>query len=101
MAPPADPPTPPTRPIAAAEDVVVVPASADRFADLAVILGTRNPDTPACWCLSYRLPSRENRALAARDRPAAVQALCARPVAPGVLGYLGDQVVGWAGVAPR
>ena len=80
---------------------MVVPATADRFADLAVILGTKNPDTPACWCLTYRLPSRENRALAARDRPAVVQALCARPVAPGVLGYLDGEVVGWAGVAPR
>jgi GNAT superfamily N-acetyltransferase len=101
MARPAGPPAPGAQPVAPAEGVVVVPATADRFADLAVILGTKNPDTPACWCLTYRLPSRENRALAARDRPVAVQALCARPVAPGVLGYLDGEVVGWAGVAPR
>jgi GNAT superfamily N-acetyltransferase len=43
----------------------------------------------------------ENRALRGRERTEAVEALCARPVAPGVLAYLDGEVVGWAGVAPR
>jgi GNAT superfamily N-acetyltransferase len=101
MARPAGPPHPAAQPVAPNDDVVVLPATAERFPDLAVILGTRSPDTPACWCLSYRLPSRENRALTPRERPAAVLALCSRPVRPGVLGYLDGEVVGWAGVAPR
>jgi GNAT superfamily N-acetyltransferase len=82
--------------------VEVLPATADRFQDLATILGPRgNPDGDACWCLTYRLPSRENRAVRGRQRAEAVAALCARPTAPGVLAYLDGAVVGWAGVAPR
>src|SRR3954454_3115401 len=97
----AAPSPPPVQPAAPNSDVVVVPATADRFADLAVILGPRNPDSPVCWCLTYRLSPAENRALTARGRAEAVEALCARPLAPGVLGYLDGEVVGWAGVAPR
>ena len=78
-----------------------MPATADRFADLAVILGPRDPDSTVCWCLTYRLSSAENRALSGRERRERVEQLCARRPAPGLLGYLGGEVVGWAGVAPR
>lgn len=79
----------------------VRPATAERFDDVAAILGPRNPDSAVCWCLSYRLPSKENRALAPRERAERVRQLCARPVPPGVLAYDGDLVVGWCGVGPR
>ena len=82
-------------------EVLVVPASVDRFPDLAEILGPKDPDSPVCWCLTYRLSNAENRALGARERPKAVEALCARPLAPGLLAYLEGGAVGWAGVAPR
>src|SRR3954453_1604015 len=82
-------------------DVQVLPATADRFPDLAVVLGQRNPDGDACWCLTYRLPSAQNRALRGRAGAEAVQALCAGPLPPGVLAYLDGEVAGWAGVAPR
>ncbi len=82
-------------------DIAVLPATAERFPDLAAILGTKDPDGNACWCLTYRLPSKENRALRGRQRAEAVQELCARPLAPGLLAYLDDEPVGWAGVAPR
>lgn len=36
-----------------------------------------------------------------RQRGEFVRGLCAREVAPGVLAYDGDNVVGWAAVAPR
>ncbi|MUN63457.1 GNAT family N-acetyltransferase [Kocuria sediminis] len=77
------------------------PATSERFDDVATVLGPRNPDSTVCWCLTYRLPSRENRALTARERARKVQELCARPIPPGVLAYDGDTVVGWCGVAPR
>ncbi|GEO96872.1 GNAT family acetyltransferase [Kocuria turfanensis] len=77
------------------------PATSERFDDVATVLGPRNPDSTVCWCLTYRLPSRENRALSARERARKVQELCARPIPPGILAYDGDTVVGWCGVAPR
>ena len=70
------------------------------FADVATMLGPRRPDANVCWCLSYRIPSRENGALRGPARAAKVAALMRRgPI--GVLAYDGDDVVGWAAVAPR
>lgn len=77
------------------------PASADRFDDVSTLLAPRDPDSPTCWCLTYRLPSKENRELPARERPEKVRELCGRDIPPGILAYDGDDVVGWCGVAPR
>ena len=79
----------------------VHPATAERFDDVAVMVGPKSPQASVCWCLSHRLDSRTNRELVGPARGAFVRELCARPVAPGVLAYDGDEVVGWAAVAPR
>ncbi|AXH34697.1 GNAT family N-acetyltransferase [Humibacter sp. BT305] len=71
------------------------------FADVATMVGPKNPDSNVCWCLSYRLPSKENLALARRQRGERVQQLVRETPAPGVLAYDGDEVVGWAAVHPR
>ncbi len=80
---------------------VVLPASAERFDDVATMLGPTNPASTVCWCLSHRLPSKESRSLLGAARGDYVRELCARDIAPGVLAYDGDTVVGWAAVAPR
>jgi GNAT superfamily N-acetyltransferase len=75
---------------------------ATRFGDVATVLGPKtNPDANVCWCLSHRVDSRTNRSLSGRERGEYVQKLCRRKVAPGVLAYDGDEVCGWAGIAPR
>jgi GNAT superfamily N-acetyltransferase len=75
---------------------------ATRFSDVAVMLGPKkNPDGNVCWCLSHRLDSRTNLSLTGRARGEYVRNLCRRKVPPGVLAYDGDQVAGWAGIAPR
>jgi GNAT superfamily N-acetyltransferase len=74
---------------------------AHEFDELATMLGPKNPESSVCWCLSWRLPSKENRALLGTARADRVRELCARDVAPGVLAHLDGEVVGWAGVAPR
>ena len=79
----------------------VRPATADRFDDVALLLGPKNPTSSVCWCLSHRIDSRTNRELVGEARGAFVRDLCARDVAPGVLAYEGDEVAGWAAVAPR
>ncbi len=71
------------------------------FADLRTMVGPKKPTSNVCWCLSHRLDSRLNRSLVEPERSAYVQELVQRPVAPGVLAYDGDEVVGWAAVAPR
>ncbi|WP_203231387.1 GNAT family N-acetyltransferase [Nocardioides caldifontis] len=79
----------------------VLPATADRFDDVATMLGPKNPAANVCWCLSHRLDSRTNRELVGPARREHVRMLCERDVAPGVLAYEDDTVVGWAAVAPR
>jgi GNAT superfamily N-acetyltransferase len=70
------------------------------FDDVATLVGPKRPDANVCWCLSYRIPSKENRVLIGPARGRRVRKLLADgPI--GVLAYDGDEVVGWAAVAPR
>lgn len=71
------------------------------FADMATMFGPKKPESSVCWCLSWRLSSKENRELVGAQRADKVRQLCSRELAPGVLAYLDGEVVGWAGVAPR
>ena len=79
--------------------IEVRPASS--FDDVATMVGPRRPDANVCWCLSYRIPSKENLALQGPARGERVRSLVREDPPPGVLAYDGDQVVGWAGVHPR
>ncbi len=81
--------------------IEVRPATLERFDDLAQVLGPKRPTSSVCWCLSHRIDARTNRSLVGPARGEHVRALCARDVAPGVLAYDGDEVAGWAAVAPR
>lgn len=78
--------------------IEIRPASV--FEDVATMVGPKRPDASVCWCLSYRIPSQENTALQGPARGERVAELMAcGPI--GVLAYDGDEVVGWAAVAPR
>ena len=79
----------------------VRPATLSRFGDVATMLGPKNPASSVCWCLSHRIDSRANRELDGPARGDYMRTLCSREVAPGVLAYEGEEVVGWAAVAPR
>jgi GNAT superfamily N-acetyltransferase len=70
------------------------------FADVKTMVGPKRADANVCWCLSYRIPSKENRDLVGPARGRRVERLM-RDGPPGVLAYDGDEVVGWAAVAPR
>jgi GNAT superfamily N-acetyltransferase len=81
--------------------IEIEPATSTRFDDLATMLGPKNPTSNVCWCLSHRIDSKTNRELVGPARREYVRHLTERPIAPGVLAYDGDEVVGWAAVAPR
>ena len=70
------------------------------FADLQTMVGPKRPDATVCWCLSYRIPSRDNLTLRGTERADKVAELM-RQGPPGVLAYDGREVVGWAAVHPR
>jgi GNAT superfamily N-acetyltransferase len=70
------------------------------FEDVKTMVGPKRPDANVCWCLSYRIPSKENVSLRGPARGERVAALMEHG-AIGVLAYDGDDVVGWAAVARR
>ncbi len=74
---------------------------AGRFEDVATMVGPKRPDANVCWCLSYRIPSKENVALSGPARGERVRQLVQEDPPPGVLAYDGDEVVGWAAIHPR
>ena len=74
---------------------------ATNFDAVATLVGPKRPDANVCWCLSYRIPSKENLALHGPERGERVQQLLGEDPPPGVLAYDGDEVVGWAAIHPR
>lgn len=73
---------------------------ATSFDDVKTMVGPKRPDANVCWCLSYRIGSKENTALRGTARGEKIAELMQRgPI--GVLAYEGVEVVGWAAVAPR
>jgi GNAT superfamily N-acetyltransferase len=81
--------------------IEVHPATAERFTDVATMVGPKNPTSNVCWCLSHRIDAKLNRQLVGPARGDYVRSLCERDVAPGVLAYEDGEVAGWAAVAPR
>ncbi|RLV56522.1 GNAT family N-acetyltransferase [Aeromicrobium phragmitis] len=73
---------------------------ADVFEDVATMVGPKRPDANVCWCLSYRVPNKLNRALTGPARSDHVLELMQQGP-PGVLAYDEGEVVGWAAVHPR
>lgn len=71
------------------------------FDDVAAVIGPKNPQSSVCFCLSYRIPSKENVALKGPERADRVRRLMDEEGPIGVLAYDDDIPVGWAAVAPR
>ncbi|MFD6448642.1 GNAT family N-acetyltransferase [Promicromonospora sp. NPDC060204] len=86
--------------------IAVVPATADRFDDVARVLNPSGREQ-ACWCMHWRAPAKED----VTTRGARLRALTEEEPAPGMLAYLagadagdgeGDgEVAGWLGFSVR
>ncbi|MFY9713446.1 MAG: GNAT family N-acetyltransferase [Microbacterium sp.] len=71
------------------------------FEDVARLVGPKMPTSNVCFCLSYRIGSKENLSLTGQARADRVRQLCEQDPPPGVIAYLDDEPVGWAAVHPR
>ena len=80
-------------------DIEVRPAT--EFDDVATLVGPKKPTSNVCFCLSYRIGSKENVALKGQERADRVRELCHQDPPPGVIAYLDDEPVGWASLHPR
>ncbi len=82
-------------------DMAIEIRPATQFEDVKAVVGPKRPDANVCWCLSYRIPSKQNLELRGPERGELVRQLTGQDPPPGVLAYDGDEVVGWAAVHPR
>jgi GNAT superfamily N-acetyltransferase len=76
-------------------------ATAERWADVERVMA--GPGDPGrCWCQFFRLTNAGWREIRTADRRAALQEqVGGSGPAPGVVGYLDGEPVGWCAVAPR
>lgn len=81
--------------------IEVLPATVDRFDIVRAVLAPADPTAHACWCLSYRVPNAEYRALAGEERPARLRQYAVDGPAPGVVATVAGEPAGWCSVAPR
>lgn len=82
-------------------EVGIVVRPATEFEDVRLLVGPKKPTSNVCFCLSYRIGSKENAALRGPARADRVRELCAQDPPPGVIAYLDGEPVGWAAVHPR
>lgn len=71
------------------------------FDDVKTLVGPKRPDSTVCWCLSYRIPAKQNVSLRGGERGELARQLVGQDPPPGVLAYDGGDPVGWAAVHPR
>ncbi|TDE14127.1 GNAT family N-acetyltransferase [Jiangella asiatica] len=84
-----------------ASELLVRPATPERWEDLRSLLAPRGGGSDACWCLAWLLPSGEFGRMPGADREARLHDLVAHGPPPGLLAYLDGEPVGWCNVGPR
>lgn len=80
-------------------DIIVVPATADRFDDVGSVLPVSGGW--GCTCQYFRMSAGEFSKSTMEERLDALAAQMAEPPAPGVVAYAEGAPVGWCAFAPR
>ncbi len=78
----------------------ILPLTPERFADLGALF-EEGGDPKWCWCVYFRFRGRDWTNSTAAQNRAGLEALTERPLAPGLVAYDGDRVVGWVSLGPR
>jgi GNAT superfamily N-acetyltransferase len=80
--------------------LAIHPLTRDRWDDL-VTLFDRPGDPKGCWCMYYRVRSRDFEQLWGKGTRAAFREVVEQGPPPGLLAYRDGAPVGWCAVAPR
>src|SRR5512140_2522811 len=80
----------------------IVPLTPDRWDDVAVLFG-EGGDPRTCWCMYWRVRSKDWSFAGAGQSRERLHALVGedRDPAPGLLAFEDGRAVGWVSVAPR
>lgn len=81
-------------------ELVIRPVTPTRWTDLTELAGERGFQS-GCWCMWWRLSSKDFQARDAGERRERLRSLVASGTTPGLLAYLNGSPVGWIAVAPR
>ena len=76
------------------------PLTPDRWDDLVTVFD-RPGDPRGCWCMFYRVRSRDFERLWGQGARAAFRQVVAEGPPPGLLAYRDGTPIGWVAVAPR
>lgn len=76
------------------------PVTPERWNDLATLAGERG-FASGCWCMWWRLSSKDFGHCSGAEQRAALETLVADGREPGLLGYRDGVPVGWVALAPR
>jgi len=79
---------------------LIVPATADRWHDLAQLFG-KSGAYAGCWCMFWRLPRSQFKAQKYDGNKKTLHHLVHTDKVPGLLAYEAGQPVGWCGFGPR
>lgn len=71
-----------------------------RWQDFEELFGPRGA-CGGCWCMFWKLPNKDFRALAYDGNRAAQKTIVESGHAPGLLAYFGRETVGWIALGPR
>jgi GNAT superfamily N-acetyltransferase len=81
-------------------ELEIHPLTPDRWGDLVTVFD-RPGDAKGCWCMFYRVRSRDFERLWGQGARAAFREVVADGPPPGLLAYRDGAPVGWCAVAPR
>jgi GNAT superfamily N-acetyltransferase len=77
------------------------PLTPERWDDLVDLFGPERGANSGCWCMWWRISSKEFQTTGGASKRAQLEALVARGAKPGLLAYVDGSPVGWVAVAPR
>lgn len=78
----------------------IEPVTPDRWEHLEALFGPRGA-CAGCWCMYWRLPNRQFRALSGEGNRAALKDTVSAGSPVGLLAYSSSEPVGWCAIAPR
>ena len=76
------------------------PLTPSRWQDFEELFGPKGA-CGGCWCMFWKLPNKDFRALAYDGNKAAQKSIVESGRAPGLLAYFGKAAVGWIALRPR
>ena len=81
-------------------ELAVHPLTPERWGDLERLFGERGA-CAGCWCMYWRVPRPDYTRGKGPGTRHAFRSQVRRGPAPGVIGYMGDEPIGWCAIGPR